>query len=1539
MENDINGDQNFYSRRPLPQSPEQQHQQRSYEPPPLPEFELRSPQLPPNLSFLTTANLQAVTSNGYGNGLNVNSGGGDPDEFYREYRGVQQSSNGYTDPTANGMAATASEARPSPSSLRSNGNGTTPKHPSLPTTRNNLKPSYRSASAPIDERTLGNAKSTSALNGYGQSRQPSVKDLLKRFDQNNETSSSTTRKPTPRITTRGNGGGPGYVRERGGYQARTAGNQDAAGAQRAGALIRDAPGRVKSPTVTRSTQRTRFATEDQHSNNTLSSIARSPRPRNSASGSISQASKSMINLSPTSPNYPSQVPARKPLFGEVLPIGQGLPDIGYGIPHTATRRTSDSSLHPSWSHHRSRSDIDVSPSSPTAWYLGVTPALDDVDPNKPRSTPGHNRNHSDFADNKVNTMNGVNPSGFQPFPATSTPNPPEATRSSSRLPLASNRRSSPSESSSPASTHSNSPFAGKTLSNGKLRKPEQRPWSPAGRALTPTNSSATPIRHSPRGKAKSPEKLNVNNSSLKAYISAPPPKTSPPLRSSRPRQPVSSASTASSRQKTAERPGSPQQVRTGMKITRNEEPKPRKIVDVGPVDFAARRARIQRAYTKSIHESEQKEIRAANLRRLNERQARDSISAGGKGQAEEQGTAVTASAESQTETISSPSKSPEPLHISTSFPSRDNGQENHSPTNLDSPTLGMPGSFVDDDEPPQSAISTATGTTDIDNEPQTEAARLSRMPSTQRTVPRMISSHALPSYGMSPDEAIYGIGQDISPNDAGSIQIMLDATSVEEVQPEPTPTNDLFTRDPSPPGAFEQDADYEEYDQQPVFATTLTTASPKETTPEQSRATTPLESGDETGSHSGLSNVQDEGIVQSEHAQSQAHPEITYSIEAEESSTPESGNASRLTVQTTTLAPPSLAMNDIVQDFLNTPVTDMDYDSSDGMGGAPASEQGNYEDSYEPEHNVQSSPRVFRKSNQSAWTDYSVETTDEYSEQGDFAPPVVSDSEKKPTPPPKEQSPSPKPGVPPKPENYSPQPSPRFTKETPRLSTPSRHQLPPLTTSDGFDLGFPDPSPMFSSTSIPLWPDYAPPPPPIPQHQGDASPAHPTRSPPPLSFYNKRPPSSIFQGSQNGTSRNTESRRASDDIYSPRASTSTPRSSTQISLEDVSSSQALGNDVLPETEEERKDAEKLKKRLFQRRMLIKELIDTEAVYLKDMNVVEEIYKGTAEACPKLDANDVKAIFRNTDEIVAFSTNFLDELKSAASSVYSPRTHRSRSKAANASAATSPATEDRFSIAATLAEETDEQKDRKTFIGANFGKHLKKMQTIYTDFLKNSELASTRLTALQADGAVKVWLSECNLVAKDLTAAWDLDALLVKPVQRITRYQLLLAQIFEHTSEDHPDYAALQITCRELAGLLKNIDDLKRRIHMVGKIVGRKRKESDVRSGLAKAFGRRAEKMQASSTNRPHDDDIYLKLHEKFGHDFLKLQIMLRDFEFYTRQIATYVNDFLRYLSSIELMVRLSATPYPELESKWARFNMSMRDMGTVALEDHVSTPA
>lgn len=1560
MEAGINADQNFYSRRPNPSDEEHKHHQHTYNPPPpLPDFEQRSPQLPPKINALTSQNLAAVSLNGYATGALNGRLDRDPDDFYREYRGVQTATGSYTDITSHNMAASTADSRPTPSSLRSNGNGTTPKHPTLPQVRTALKPSYRSASSPLDSRTaLGNAKSSTTLNGYAGSRQPSVKDLLKRFDQNNESTSSNARKPPGRINTK-EVNVPGYMKERGGYSARQANNQNSASASRAGSVTRDGgAGRVKSPTTSRTTQRARFAVEDTQSNNTLSGTARATRARHPVSGSNFQASKSMTNLSPTSPTAP-EIQGKRPLFGEVISMGQGAGGIGYGISRAATRRTSDSSLHPSWAHARSRSDRDLSPSpsSPTAWYLGVTPALDDVDPNKPRRVSGHNRNHSDFQDTKVNTMNGVSPSFH------TSNEPASSAAQQSRLPVPASKRNSNSSDSLPSSqssTRANSPFATKAISNGKLRRPsDQAPWNPAGgRSITPTSRAKTPSRNSPRGKARGTGESNPNNASLKAYISAPPPKTSPPLRSSHHRQPVSSASTATSKYRTADRAGSPQHVRTGMKLTRTsgetsrhggdtKDRKERSILNVQLTaqDFAERRETIRRAYTKSIHESEQKQIRADNLRRLNERRERS--------QSQSQSSTFSQATETgeephrpQTPPITEPReepkvRTPEPLHINTSFQApHHTKQEQIALVDEDSPTLGIPGSFVDDeDEPPQSAISCATGTTDIENEPQTEAPRLSHMTSR----PDGFSSHV--NYldaQLSPDQAYFGMqSMDM---DAESIQIMLDATPVEEQKLQATPTNDAFDREqnPSPPGAFVEDVEFveDQDDSPPVFASTITSASPPRPNFRDPRVSELFEP---VGDHAALR--KEDSIVSNAttlfDSPAEAHPtaETSFADDIQYAHIPNATNVPRLELPTlrTALRPESINESDRGQDHFGTPLTDIEYESSDGAGVMNSSVRAKFEHIYDSPQDGQVSPRTFRSSARSSWTDYAVDNAYQYSERGSHPSLTPSfnpsfEPERAPTPPPKELRVSPV--VPPKDEGYSPQPSPRASQFIPP-------QLPHLSTGEGLGLGFSDISSEFGTATVttPLWPEYSPPPP--PEKLNDAPLAPPTRTPPPPSLYNRRPPSSLYDSSQTGAGRNAESRRASDDLYSARASNSTPRSSTQISFDDGATDKSLKASSLPLnlTEEEKEAAEKNKKRLFHRKMVIKELIDTESIYLKDMNVVEEIYKGTAEACPKLDAGDVKTIFRNTDEIVQFSTMFLDELKSAASSIYSPRSSKSRQQSrttpstATTGSSISPSTEDRLSIAGTLTDETDEHKDRQTFVGANFGKHLKRMQVIYTEYLKNSENASTRLSVLQSDSAVKVWLSECNLVAKDLTQAWDLDALLVKPVQRITRYQLLLTQIKGSTPADHPDFEALQAAQTELASLLSNIDALKKRIHMVGQIVGRKRKESDVRSGLAKAFGRR-DKL-STNTNRPHDDEAYLKAHERFGDDYLRLQVVLRDVEFYTRETTTYVTGFLRYLSSMELMMRLGASPFPEIESKWVRFNLSMRDVESVALEDHV----
>jgi hypothetical protein len=199
----------------------------------------------------------------------------------------------------------------------------------------------------------------------------------------------------------------------------------------------------------------------------------------------------------------------------------------------------------------------------------------------------------------------------------------------------------------------------------------------------------------------------------------------------------------------------------------------------------------------------------------------------------------------------------------------------------------------------------------------------------------------------------------------------------------------------------------------------------------------------------------------------------------------------------------------------------------------------------------------------------------------------------------------------------------------------------------------------------------------------------------------------------------------------------------------------------------------------------------------------------------------------------------------------------------------------------------------------------------------------------------VWLNECNEVAKELTAAWDLDSLLIKPMQRITKYPNLIITILQHTPQDHPDREALMSAKETIETAIIEINKTKKNFELVGQIVGRKRKESDGKGGFARAFGKRVDKLQATGS-RPPEDSEYAKLNEKFGDDYLRLQVVLRDVEFYTRQVTSYVREFLQYLSSVELVMRLQPGSYPEIESKWVQFNISIRDLEKVALEDHLA---
>ena len=357
------------------------------------------------------------------------------------------------------------------------------------------------------------------------------------------------------------------------------------------------------------------------------------------------------------------------------------------------------------------------------------------------------------------------------------------------------------------------------------------------------------------------------------------------------------------------------------------------------------------------------------------------------------------------------------------------------------------------------------------------------------------------------------------------------------------------------------------------------------------------------------------------------------------------------------------------------------------------------------------------------------------------------------------------------------------------------------------------------------------------------------------------------------------------------------------------------------------------KRLMKRRHIIKELLDTEYTYHQDLKIIEDIYKGTA--VPDLiSPEDKKILFGNCDEIEKFSLHFYDELRRAVSPVYIPaRDRRWMNKRGSYSTTQSDGTTHTSNTSSEIF--IDDERDRNTAIGQAFLHNLQRMESVYSCYLKNHDAANQRLSALRSTPTVKCWLDECHNNASDITSAWDLDSLLVKPTQRISKYPMLLKEILETTPEDHSDREALSNAARDSVSMLTRINDAKKRAELVDQIVNRKRKDSDVRTGIAKAFGRRTEKLKERvGIAEAFQDPEFDQLAHKFGGHFIRLQICMRDVQDYMNRIEKAMDQISNFAGALDLFTDVSMSSGSELESKWRKYGQAIRELTQIAFTDH-----
>ena len=77
-----------------------------------------------------------------------------------------------------------------------------------------------------------------------------------------------------------------------------------------------------------------------------------------------------------------------------------------------------------------------------------------------------------------------------------------------------------------------------------------------------------------------------------------------------------------------------------------------------------------------------------------------------------------------------------------------------------------------------------------------------------------------------------------------------------------------------------------------------------------------------------------------------------------------------------------------------------------------------------------------------------------------------------------------------------------------------------------------------------------------------------------------------------------------------------------------------------------------------------------------------------------------------------------------------------------------------------------------------------------------------------------YLAQTQALAHAYSGAWDLPSLLIKPVQRLTKYPLLLHAIIAETPDSHPDKANLIEAQARMEEVARGVNEGRRRREVV-----------------------------------------------------------------------------------------------------------------------------
>lgn len=220
------------------------------------------------------------------------------------------------------------------------------------------------------------------------------------------------------------------------------------------------------------------------------------------------------------------------------------------------------------------------------------------------------------------------------------------------------------------------------------------------------------------------------------------------------------------------------------------------------------------------------------------------------------------------------------------------------------------------------------------------------------------------------------------------------------------------------------------------------------------------------------------------------------------------------------------------------------------------------------------------------------------------------------------------------------------------------------------------------------------------------------------------------------------------------------------------------------------DEQQVGRMMAKRAKIIRELIQTERDYLTDLELcLREVVQPLRSK--QIDRLDVEGLFSNIESVHQISAKLLSLLEEATTDV-------------------EPAMQ---------------------VIGEVFLQIKGPLEDIYKIYCYHHDEAHSVLESYEKEEELKQHLSHCIQSLKNIYMQegkpnlLDMGSLMIKPIQRVMKYPLLLCELRNSTPPSHPDYRALGEAFTAVKDINVNINELKRRKDLVLKYKKNEEEES------------------------------------------------------------------------------------------------------------------